>query len=80
MSGLAVNVKLEVLVVDEEAPTPLEDGKVRVVPLGQHVEVVPVSELGLDLHHLATHLGPSEGVDVGPVACAKDNQLVRALE
>lgn len=56
MAGRLVDVKLKILVVDQEAAALLEYREVRTVPLRQQVDVVAVRQLRLHLDHL-TELG-----------------------
>jgi len=67
VTGLLVDVQLEVLVVVHEAPPGLVDGEVARVLLVEEVGVLPVVDGRLDLDDLAAHLLP-DGVDVGELA------------
>lgn len=69
MAWFFVDVKLEILIVVEEAATSLEDGEMRVITLRKHVDVVSVCELRLHLHHLSVYAWLAYRVDVRPVAC-----------
>jgi hypothetical protein len=40
MTRLLIDVKLEVLIVDEEAATLLENGEMSIVLLSEHVQVI----------------------------------------
>ena len=67
MTGFSVDVKLKVLIVDEETTPAFEDGKVRVIALCQHVQIIPVSELSFDFNNLPAHLWTPDGVYIGPM-------------
>lgn len=67
MTRLLVDVQLEVLVVDQEAASLLEDRKVGVVPLRQQVHVVAMRQLGAHLDRLVVDEWPANRVNVGPV-------------
>ena len=69
MTGLLVDVQLEVLVIVHEAPPGLVHGQVQRVRLVEEVGVLTVTHGGLHLDHLAAHLIP-DGVDVGELALA----------
>lgn len=68
MTWLPIYVQLEILVVVEETSAAFEDGEVRVVALGEHVDVISVCQLCLHLNHLATHFGLAYCMDVRPVS------------
>lgn len=56
MTGLLVNVQLEILIVENEAPPFLINGKVRIVLLGQQVNVVTVIYLCFNFDYLTSWL------------------------
>lgn len=64
MTRLLIDVELKVLIVHQEATTLFEDGEVGVVLLSQHVQVVALSQLGLDFNRLAVDVGTACGVNV----------------
>lgn len=64
VAGLLVDVELKVLIVHQEATTPLEDGEVRVVLLCQHVQVVTLCQLSLHFDRLTVNVGTTCRVDV----------------
>lgn len=53
MPWFSVNIQLKILIIDEKAPTAFEYSEVRIVTLGQHVQVVPMRQLSFYLNHLA---------------------------
>lgn len=56
MTGLFINVQLEILIVENEAPPLLINGKVRIVLLGQQVNVVTVVYLCFNFDYLTSRL------------------------
>uniref|UniRef100_A0A8D8HG42 (northern house mosquito) hypothetical protein n=1 Tax=Culex pipiens TaxID=7175 RepID=A0A8D8HG42_CULPI len=68
MPRFLVDVHLEVLIVDQEATTLLVDGKVSIIALRQHVQVVSVRKLGLHLDRLTVQMWTANRVDVAKVA------------
>ncbi len=61
-----INIKLEVLVVNQKATSLLEDGKVSFVLLAQHIKIVTLCQLCLDFNRLPIHMGPTCAHDVIP--------------
>lgn len=68
MSRFFVNIHLEILVIHKEATTLLVDGKMCIVTLRQHVQVVSVCKLGLDFDRLTVEMWTTNRVDVAKVA------------
>lgn len=64
VTRLLIDVKLKVLIVHQEATTLLEDGKVSVVLLSQHVQVVTLCQLGFDFNRLTVDVRTACRVDV----------------
>lgn len=67
MTGLFVNVQLEVLIVHEKAPSGLDDLEMSIICLIQQIIVIPGGHLSLHLHILAIRMGPPDRVDITPV-------------
>lgn len=65
VAGRLVHVQLVLLVLVQEAPPSLEDWKMRVIPVGEKVEVVPLGDGLLHLHCLALDLGLAHCKSVG---------------
>ena len=53
MAWWSIDIELKVLIVHQKATTLLKDGKMSVVLLGQHVQVVALRQLSLDLNRLS---------------------------
>lgn len=64
MRWFSINIQLKILIVDEKTPTTFEDGKVRIVTLGQHVQVVPMRQLSFYLNHLTAYFRPTNCMNV----------------
>lgn len=69
MTGLLVNIQLEVLVVVEETASLLVYFEVVFVSLGRHVVPVPLADGRLYLHNLAQLFRFADGVCVAMVTC-----------
>lgn len=68
MTRLLVDVQLEVLVVDQETASLLEDREMCIVTLRQQIHVVSMRQLCAHLHRLVVDERTSNGVNVRPVS------------
>lgn len=50
VAWLLVDIQLKILIVDQEAATLFENGKMCVVALTQHVQIITVIQLGFDFN------------------------------
>lgn len=71
MAGVFVDIKLEILIVQKEASSVLENGYVIVVPLSKHVIVVSLSQSCFHLDNLSLKLGSAHGIRVAVLALWK---------
>lgn len=68
MTRFLVDIHLEVLVVDQEATSLLEDREMCIVALRQQVHVVAMRQLCAHLDRLVVDERPTNSVDICPVS------------
>lgn len=64
MARLLIGVELKVLIVHQKATTLFEDGKMSVVLLSQHVQIVALIQLSFDFNRLAVFVWPARRMDI----------------
>ena len=75
MAWWSIDIELKVLIVHQKATTLLKDGKMSVVLLGQHVQVVALCQLSLDLNRLSMDMWTTYCLDETKNNLKKINSL-----
>jgi hypothetical protein len=76
VTGVLVNVQLEILVVEQKASSCLEDGHMVRLLLAQHIVVVPLGESRLRFHNLTLDFRSSDRVSVAPMSLQTTNYVI----
>lgn len=68
MAWFLVDIQLKILIIYQETTPFLENCKVRIVALAQHIQIVSVGELGADFDRLAMQVWPTQRMNVAIMA------------